>query len=283
MIRVRDLRKSFGEQVVLAGVDLDVQAGTVLALLGPNGSGKTTTVQILTTLIGADAGEVSVAGHDVAREPGKVRAAIGVTGQFSAVDGLLTGRENLRLMADLHHLGKTARIDELLARFELEPDKLASAYSGGMKRRLDLAVSMIERPSLLFLDEPTTGLDLRSREQVWASVRSLAEVGVTILLTTQYLEEADRLCDRVGVLDHGRIVAEGTPDELKATVGGEQVRLELVDGSVEVATTDGSPAALAAVLADAERRHLDVRRVDTLRPSLDDVFLSLTRRPHVAA
>jgi ABC-2 type transport system ATP-binding protein len=287
-VEVEGLHKAYGETRVLDGLDLTIDRGTVYGLLGPNGAGKTTLVRILATLVRADAGVARIDGLDLATRPREVRRVIGLTGQYAAVDELLTGRENLEMMSRLRKLpARTARhrAAGLLEEFDLAgaADRRAGTYSGGMKRRLDLAVSMIERPSLLFLDEPTTGLDPRSREQVWGSVRDLARAGVTILLTTQYLEEADRLCDRVGVLDQGRIVAEGSPDELKATVGAEQVRLELADGTVETVTTDGSPAALAAVLAEAEHRHLDVRRVETVRPSLDDVFLSLTRHPATAA
>lgn len=225
-IRVSNLIKSFGEVSVLRGLDLEVAPGTVYALLGPNGSGKTTTVRILSTLIDADGGQVEVLGHDVRRAPDQVRRGIGVTGQFSAVDDLLTGRENLRLIADLNHLPKAVargRVDTLLARFELveAADRRVGTYSGGMRRRLDLAMTLVGRPSLLFLDEPTTGLDPRSRLQLWAIVRELLAEGVTVFLTTQYLDEADRLADRVGVLDGGVLVAEGTPSELKAQTGAE--------------------------------------------------------------
>lgn len=215
-IAVTGLRKSFGEHVVLDGVDLRVPEGTVFSLLGANGAGKTTTVRILSTLLAADGGEVRVAGHDLAREPDAVRAAIGVTGQFSAVDKLLTGEENLRLMADLHHLARPEgrrRATRLLERFDLTgaAGKPASTYSGGMLRRLDLAMTLVGDPRVIFLDEPTTGLDPRSRRDVWQIVRELVAGGVTIFLTTQYLAEADELADRIAVLDHGRVVAEGTP------------------------------------------------------------------------
>jgi ABC-2 type transport system ATP-binding protein len=223
-IAATGLRKSFGGQVVLDGIDLDVPPGTVFAMLGPNGAGKTTTVQILTTLLRPDAGTVRVAGHDVTTDADAVRAVIGVTGQFSAVDGLLTGEENLRLMADLHHLGRREgrrRAGELLGQFDLTgaAGKTASTYSGGMRRRLDLAMGLVGRPRILFLDEPTTGLDPRSRLATWAIVRDLVAGGVTVFLTTQYLEEADRLADRVALLDRGRLVAEGTPAELKRAGG----------------------------------------------------------------
>src|SRR6478736_1267468 len=233
-IRVRGLRKSYGDRVVLDGIDLDVAEGTVFALLGPNGAGKTTTIHILSTLLAADAGEISVGGHDVTRDPAAVRGLIGVTGQVSAVDKQFTGEENLRLMADLCHLGRDEgrrRVASLLERFELADDaaKPAMKYSGGMKRRLDLAMTLVGRPRIIFLDEPTTGLDPRSRRVMWQIVRELVADGVTIFLTTQYLEEADRLASRIALLDGGRIVAEGTPSELKRLVPGGSVRLEFPD------------------------------------------------------
>jgi ABC-2 type transport system ATP-binding protein len=216
MITASGLRKSFGDHVVLDGVDLDVAEGTVFALLGPNGAGKTTLVQILSTLIRADAGEASVAGHDLAHEPEAVRAAIGVTGQLSAVDNLLTGRENLVLTADLLHLGRAQgrrRAAELLERFDLSyaADRPAATYSAGMRRRLDLAMTLVGDPCVIFLDESTTGLDPRSRRTMWEIVGDLVADGVTVLLTTQYLEEADELADRIALLDHGRLIAEGRP------------------------------------------------------------------------
>src|SRR5690242_1071534 len=231
MIEARGLRKSFGDHVVLDGIDLDVAAGTICALLGPNGAGKTTTVQILSTLIRADGGEVRVAGHDLAREPDAVRAAIGVTGQYSAVDKLLTGEENLLLMADLHHLRRAEgrrRAAELLERFDLTDaaGKTAATYSGGMQRRLDLAMTLVGDPRIIYLDEPTTGLDPRSRRTMWQIIRDLVAGGVTIFLTTQYLEEADQLADQVALLDHGRIIAQGTPDELKRRIPGGHIRLQ---------------------------------------------------------
>ena len=215
--------KSFGETVVLDQVDLTVNAGTIFALLGPNGAGKTTMVRILSTFLEADAGEVRVDGHDVRREADAVRRSIGVTGQFSAVDELMTGEENLRLMTDLHHLGRSqgrARADELLERFELTDAavKSVTTYSGGMRRRLDLAMTLVGRPSVIFLDEPTTGLDPRSRRTMWEIIRELVADGVTIFLTTQYLDEADHLADRIAVLDRGRIVAEGSAEELKRRI-----------------------------------------------------------------
>ena len=235
-IRAVGLRRSYGKQLVLDGVDLEVAAGTVFALLGPNGAGKTTAINILSTLIAADGGEVQVAGHDVRREPEAVRAAIGVTGQFSAVDGLLTGEENLVLMADLRHLGKREgrrRAADLLERFDLveAAKKPLVTFSGGMQRRLDLAMTLIGDPRIIFLDEPTAGLDPRSRRVMWQIIRDLVADGVTIFLTTQYLEEADRLANRIAVLDRGRIVAEGTPAELKRRVPGGHVRLEFADAT----------------------------------------------------
>jgi ABC-2 type transport system ATP-binding protein len=299
------LRKSFGEQVVLDGIDLAVPEGTVFALLGPNGAGKTTTINILSTLITADGGEVSVAGHDVRTAPDAVRAVIGLTGQFSAVDGLFTGEENLRLMADLRHLGRVEgnrRVAELLGRFDLvdAARKQVSTYSGGMRRRLDLAMTLVGDPRVIFLDEPTAGLDPRSRRTMWEIIRDLVSGGVTILLTTQYLEEADRLADRIAFLDHGRIVAEGTPAELKRLAPGGHIRLEFADAdaldraaraldvvsrdddalSLQVSST-GGVGSLRAVLdrLDAASVVADGLSVET--PDLDDVFLSLTDRPDI--
>ncbi|HKD75282.1 MAG TPA: ATP-binding cassette domain-containing protein, partial [Ktedonobacterales bacterium] len=234
MIATHGLRKSFGNQVVLAGIDLQVEQGTICALLGPNGAGKTTIVHILSTFLRADGGQAQVAGHDVAREPGAVRAAIGVTGQFSAVDPLLTGEENLLLMADLHHLSRRdgrQRAAALLDRFDLTgaARKTPATYSGGMRRRLDLAMTLVGDPRIIFLDEPTTGLDPRSRRTMWDIIRDLVAGGVTILLTTQYLDEADELANRIAVLDHGQLVAEGTPDELKRRIPGGHIRLKFAD------------------------------------------------------
>lgn len=299
-IRAIGLRKSFGEHVVLDGVDLEVAEGTVFALLGPNGAGKTTTVHILSTLIAADGGQVQVAGHDIAREPDAVRAAIGVTGQFSAVDRFLTGEENLVLMADLRHLGKAEgrrRAAELLARFDLveAARNPVSTWSGGMQRRLDLAMTLVGDPRIIFLDEPTAGLDPRSRRTMWQVVRDLVNDGVTIFLTTQYLEEADRLAGRIAVLDHGRLVAEGTPSELKRLVPGGHVRLEFADsGEMEKAArlfpgasrddeslallvpSDGGVGALRSLLDQLEHASIDVDGLSVRTPDLDDVFLSLT-------
>src|SRR5262245_44113760 len=233
-IEVRGLRKAYGKQVVLDGIDLEVAPGTVFALLGPNGAGKTTIVHILSTLIAADAGDIRIGGSDPRREPDKVRHLIGLTGQVSAVDGQFTGEENLRRMADLPHLGREvgrSRVQELLERFDLvdAASKPASTYSGGMRRRLDLAMTLVGEPRIIFLDEPTTGLDPRSRRVMWDIVRELVADGVKILLTTQYLEEADRLANRIALLDGGRVVAQGTPAELKRLVPGGSVRLEFLD------------------------------------------------------
>jgi ABC-2 type transport system ATP-binding protein len=297
------LRKSYGEKVVLDGIDLDIPEGSIFALLGPNGAGKTTAVQILSTYIGADGGDVRVAGHDVARDPDAVRAAIGVTGQFSAVDNLLTGEENLILMADLHHLGKREgrkRASELLRRFDLVEAgaKILSTYSGGMRRRLDLAMTLIGDPRIIFLDEPTTGLDPRSRRTMWHIIRELAAGGVTIFLTTQYLEEADELANRIAVLDKGKLVAEGTADELKRLIPGGYVQLQFADdaglsaaasilGEVsrdDVALTleiptDGGVRSLRALLEQVDNKNIEVANLVVHTPDLDDVFFALTGHP----
>ena len=302
-VAVRGLRKSFGQQVVLDGIDLEVAEGSVFALLGPNGSGKTTTVRILSTLLSADGGTVRVAGHDPATEPDLVRAAIGVTGQFSAVDELLTGQENLVLMADLHHLGRAEgrrRAASLLERFELTgaAGKMAATYSGGMRRRLDLAMTLVGDPRIIFLDEPTTGLDPRSRRTMWDIIRELVARGVTIFLTTQYLDEADELADRIGVLDHGRMVADGTAAGLKRQIPGGRIDLHFSDaaalGSAARLLAGSSPDEAALVLQipyDGRARSLKdtLDRLDTLAilepsvsvhtPDLDDVFFALTGQP----
>jgi ABC-2 type transport system ATP-binding protein len=301
-VSVTGLCKSYGEQVVLDNIDLRIGEGEVFALLGPNGAGKTTTVRILSTLIPADAGTVNVMGHDLRVEPAAVRGLIGVTGQFSAVDDMLTGEENLLLMGRLLHLPaakRRSRAAWLLERFELADaaKRLPATYSGGMRRRLDLAMTLMGEPRLIFLDEPTTGLDPRSRHAMWQIVGDLVADGVTVLLTTQYLEEADRLADRIAVLDHGRIVAEGTPAELKRRIAGAHIRLRLADAaSLEAAalalpegTSDkeeivlrvpyeGGVVALREVLA----RLGDAVCVDDLSihtPDLDDVFFALTGDP----
>ena len=300
MIETRGLRKSFGDHLVLDGIDLNVAAGTIFALLGPNGAGKTTTVHILSTLMRADSGEVRVAGHDPLREPDAVRAAIGVTGQFSAVDNLLTGEENLLLMADLHHLSRSEgrkRAAELLERFDLvdAARKLPATYSGGMRRRLDLAMTLVGDPRIIFLDEPTTGLDPRSRHTMWQIIRDLVAGGVTILLTTQYLEEADVLADRIAVLDRGKLVAQGTPDELKRLIPGGHIRLQFADARGfesaartlgEVARndneltlqvpTDGSVRSIKALLDRLDDQSIVVDDFSIHTPDLDDVFFALT-------
>jgi ABC-2 type transport system ATP-binding protein len=300
MIETRGLCKSFGDQIVLDGIDLDVESGTIFALLGPNGAGKTTTVQILSTLISASGGEVRVAGHDPLREPDAVRAAIGVSGQFSAVDNLLTGEENLLLMADLHHLSRSEgrkRAAELLERFDLvdAARKLPATYSGGMRRRLDLAMTLVGDPRIIFLDEPTSGLDPRSRHTMWQIIRDLVAGGVTILLTTQYLEEADQLADRIAVLDRGKLVAQGTPDELKRRILGGHIRLQFADASGlesaartlgEVARdddaltlqvpSDGNVRSIKALLDRLDDQSIVVNDFSIHTPDLDDVFFSIT-------
>jgi ABC-2 type transport system ATP-binding protein len=288
MIETRALRKAFGSTTVLTGVDLAVPQGQVLALLGPNGAGKTTTVEILSTLLRPDGGTAAVAGHDVVREPDRVREAISLTGQYAAVDELLTGRENLRLMARLAHLPRAvgrARGDELLELFDLvgAANRLVRAYSGGMRRRLDLAVGLLTRPAVLFLDEPTTGLDPRSRSDLWAVIRDVVAQGATVLLTTQYLDEADALADRVAVLDHGRVIAQGTGAELKREVGAAHVELQLAGGRTERVATDASVPDVRRILADVEVRRLPVESWRVAVPTLDDVFLTLTGRPADAA
>jgi ABC-2 type transport system ATP-binding protein len=302
-IHATGLRKSFGSQVVLGGINLNVAAGTVFALLGPNGAGKTTTVHILSTLLAPDDGTVEIAGHDLRRDPDAVRAAIGLTGQFSAVDNLLTGEENLTLIADLRHLGKgdgTRRVAELLDRFDLAEAarKPVATFSGGMRRRLDLAMTLVGNPQIIFLDEPTAGLDPRSRRVMWDIVRDLVADGVTIFLTTQYLEEADRLAHRVAVLDNGTIVAEGTPDELKRLVPGGHIRLSFANPgeldkaarTLEGASRDDDALTLQVpidvnvrsvrnLLERLDAAAIDVSGLSVSTPDLDDVFLSLTGRP----
>ena len=299
-IGVTGLRKSFGDHVVLDGIDLTVAEGTIFSLLGPNGAGKTTAVNILSTLIHADAGQIRVAGHDLATDPGAVRAAIGVTGQFSAVDGLLTGAENLILMADLHHLSKRdgrRRAQDLLDRFDLANagNKPAMTYSGGMRRRLDLAMTLVGDPRIIFLDEPTTGLDPRSRRTMWQIIRDLAASGVTLLLTTQYLDEADQLADRIAVLDRGHLVAEGTPGELKRRIPGGHIELRFRDlpsladaamtlgeasaddeGLVLRIPADGTPQSVKDVLDQLGQQVISADQITVHTPDLDDVFFALT-------
>ena len=292
---------------MLDGIDLSVPAGSIFALLGPNGAGKTTAVNVLTTLLAMDGGTARVAGHDVVTETRKVRSAIGVTGQFAAVDELLTGRENLRLMADLHHLKDLRVIEDLLRRFDLleAADMRAVAYSGGMRRKLDLAMTLVGRPRIIFLDEPTTGLDPRSRRTMWTIVRELVADGMTIFLTTQYLEEADQLADRIAVLDQGRLVAEGTPEQLKRQIPGGHVQLRFadaarLDAAARVLTgstldedalvlrvpSDGGNRSLRSLLDRLDEYAIDVEEFTVHLPDLDDVFLALTGHssaPEVAA
>ncbi|WP_431041548.1 ATP-binding cassette domain-containing protein [Streptomyces sp. P1-3] len=299
-IAATGLRKAYKDKTVLDGIDLDVRAGTVFSLLGPNGAGKTTTVNLLTTLLAPDAGRIVVAGHDVATEPRAVRKAIGVTGQFAAVDELLTGEENLLMMAKLLHLPKAEgkRIAErLLARFDIAEAaaKPVATYSGGMRRKLDLAMTLVSRPQIIFLDEPTTGLDPRSRLTLWEIVRELVAEGMTIFLTTQYLEEADKLADRVAVLDQGRLVAEGTPSELKRLVPGSHIQLRFRDQhELDAAALalhestkdddalclrvpgDGGVKSFRTLLARLDEHSVDVEDMSVHTPDLDDVFLALT-------
>ncbi|MFF1655545.1 ATP-binding cassette domain-containing protein [Streptomyces sp. NPDC058255] len=299
-IAAKGLRKAYGDKTVLDGIDLTAPAGTVFSLLGPNGAGKTTAVKILSTLITADAGDLHVGGHDLAAEPQAVRAAIGVTGQFSAVDGLITGEENMLLMADLHHLSRSEgrrTATELLERFDLTEaaKKPASTYSGGMKRRLDLAMTLVGNPRIIFLDEPTTGLDPRSRHNMWGIIRELVSGGVTVFLTTQYLDEADELADRIAVLSDGKIAAEGTADELKRIVPGGHVRLRFSDPSAyrsaavalrEVTRddealslqipSDGSQRELRAILDWLDAAGIEADELTVHTPDLDDVFFALT-------
>ncbi len=306
-IAAHGLRKSYGDKTVLDGVDLAVPEGTIFSLLGPNGAGKTTAVKILSTLVSADAGDIRVGGHDLATHAQSVRAAIGVTGQFSAVDGLITGEENMLLMADLHHLsrGEGRRVAaELLERFDLTEaaKKPASTYSGGMKRRLDIAMTLVGDPRIIFLDEPTTGLDPRSRHNMWQIIRELVSDGVTVFLTTQYLEEADELADRIAVLNDGRIAAEGTAEELKRMIPGGHVRLRFTDpaayrsaasalhesaGDDEALAlqipSDGSQRALRTVLDRLDSAGIEADELTVHTPDLDDVFFALTGTATVPA
>ncbi|MFF4032038.1 ATP-binding cassette domain-containing protein [Streptomyces sviceus] len=299
-IAANGLRKSYGDKTVLDGIDLQVPAGTIFALLGPNGAGKTTAVKILSTLITADGGQARVGGHDLTAEAQAVRASIGVTGQFSAVDGLITGEENMLLMADLHHLSRSEgrRVSaELLERFDLTEAarKPASTYSGGMKRRLDIAMTLVGDPRIIFLDEPTTGLDPRSRHTMWQIIRELVSAGVTVFLTTQYLEEADELADRIAVLHNGTIAAEGSAEQLKRLVPGGHVRLRFTDPDAyrgaaralrEVTRDDesltlrlpngGSQSELRALLDQLDAAGIEADELTVHTPDLDDVFFALT-------
>ena len=299
------LRKSFKQLAVLDGLDIVVRRGTILALLGPNGAGKTTTVRILSTLLRADGGQALVNGYDVARQPKAVRHSIGLTGQYAAVDDLLTGRENLQVIGRLYHLSASdakRRADQLLERFDLveAAGRNVKTYSGGMRRRLDLAASLVGSPPILFLDEPTAGLDPRSRAVLWQIIRQLVEDGTTILLTTQYLEEADRLADQIAVLDRGRVIAEGTADELKQRVGSERAEFTIApDSDFEAAkralagealqadstrrtislTVEGGVRQLKQLLDRIEEERIEIEGLSLHRPTLDDVFLALTGDP----
>ena len=304
-IKASGLAKAYGDVVALNGIDIEVEQGTVLGLLGPNGSGKTTTVRILATLLQADSGTASVGGFDVATQPDEVRSVIGLTGQYAAVDEYLTGRENLELFGRLFHLSKfdaAKRAAELLDRFDLSDaaDRGIKGYSGGMRRRLDLAASLIGRPNVLFLDEPTTGLDPRSRQGMWEVIEDLISEGTTVLLTTQYLEEADQLANRIVVLDHGNVIAKGTSNELKSQVGGDRIEIvvETVGdvanaagliqefGSAPAITEDltktillpvaGGSTAIVNIVRKLDENKISIADIALRRPTLDDVFLSLT-------
>jgi len=307
-IAVEGLRKRFGDVQALCGIDLSSPPGTILGLLGPNGAGKTTAVRILTTLLPPEAGSARVAGLDVVKDAAALRSRIGLAGQYAAVDENLTGWENLEMVGRLYHLGgkpSRERAFELLDRFSLNDaaDRLAKTYSGGMRRRLDLAAALVARPPVLFLDEPTTGLDPRSRLQLWETIEARVAAGTTVLLTTQYLDEADRLADRIAVIDHGRVIAEGTPNQLKDRVGGERLELTLEEYDQEPAAiealaplADERPKCEHGILvmpfdksrgdiADAVRRldaaNVEIADIAVRRPTLDDVFISLTG--HAAA
>jgi len=304
-IKASGLTKAYGEVIALNGIDIEVEQGTVLGLLGPNGSGKTTTVRILATLLQADSGSASVGGFDVVTQPDEVRSVIGLTGQYAAVDEYLTGRENLELFGRLFHLSKfdaAKRAAELLDRFDLSDaaDRGIKGYSGGMRRRLDLAASLIGRPNVLFLDEPTTGLDPRSRQGMWSVIEDLIAEGTTVLLTTQYLEEADQLANRIVVLDHGNVIAKGTSNELKSQVGGDRIEIIVESaadvskaaiaiaefGSAPAITEDltktillpvaGGSTAIVNIVRKLDENKISIADIALRRPTLDDVFLSLT-------
>ena len=304
-IKASGLAKAYGDVVALNGIDIEVEQGTVLGLLGPNGSGKTTTVRILATLLQADSGTASVGGFDVATQPDEVRSVIGLTGQYAAVDEYLTGREDLELFGRLFHLSKfdaAKRAAELLDRFDLSDaaDRGIKGYSGGMRRRLDLAASLIGRPNVLFLDEPTTGLDPRSRQGMWEVIEDLISEGTTVLLTTQYLEEADQLANRIVVLDHGNVIAKGTSNELKSQVGGDRIEIVVESvgdvsnaaaliqefGSAPAITEDltktillpvaGGSTAIVNIVRKLDENKISIADIALRRPTLDDVFLSLT-------
>lgn len=305
-IQAEGLRKAYGDHEALRGVDLAVEPGSVLGVLGPNGAGKTTIIRILSTLVEADAGHAKVAGLDVTQQPNAVRSRIGLTGQYAAVDERLTGRENLELIGTLHHLGRSeakARAADLLDRLDLveSADKLSRTLSGGMRRRLDLAASLVADPVVIFLDEPTTGLDPVSRTVLWGMIREQVKRGVSVLLTTQYLDEADQLADRIAVVDSGQVIAEGSPDELKTKVGGERLHIRIAEsadmpeivGRISTATTatplvaedgctvsipvDTDFACVSTVAAALDGAPVEVREFAMRRPSLDDVFLALTK------
>ncbi|MFM9586644.1 MULTISPECIES: daunorubicin resistance protein DrrA family ABC transporter ATP-binding protein [Streptomyces] len=304
-IQAEGLVKTFGDVRALDGVDLDVPEGTVLGLLGPNGAGKTTTVRCLTTLLRPDSGRAVVAGIDVLKDPDAVRRSVGLSGQFAAVDEYLTGRENLQMVGQLYQMrarDAKVRAGELLEQFHLADaaDRPAKTYSGGMRRRLDLAAALVVSPPVMFMDEPTTGLDPRNRQQLWDVIKQLVSGGTTLLLTTQYLEEADHLAHDIAVVDHGRVIARGTSDQLKARTGGERVEVvvherERIPAAVEVLTgfgkggttveehtrkltvpVTGGAKLLAEVIRELDTRGIEIDDIGLRRPTLDDVFLSLT-------
>ena len=306
-IKIKSLKKSYGKNEVLKGIDLEIKSGTMMALLGPNGAGKTTTVRITATLLPFDSGKVTIEGFDLQKQPDKIRTVIGLTGQSAAVDELLTGRENLIMMGRLYRLTKSsakARAQELLEDFDLTgaADRPAKTYSGGMRRRLDLAVSLIASPPIIFLDEPTTGLDPRSRLTMWKIIEDLKRNGATILLTTQYLEEADQLADRIAVIDGGKVIAEGTSKELKKTVGNDRLVITFTEDSYIKAhkllsgpdvdsddkeksitiTIKNATKDTKQILEKIDNAGIKMKSLDIHKPTLDDVFLSLTGKKAVA-